>query len=110
MILKVQLSYDKTQEAAMQGAHEQWKTNIFGSDMLAELRTPKQFDQAGQFVKPEEVQGFVNISHEPEQHIEWLEKYVEMGFHELDLHNVNTNQEQFIEVFGEKVIPAMMVS
>jgi coenzyme F420-dependent glucose-6-phosphate dehydrogenase len=108
MILKVQLSYDETDEAAREGAHEQWKTNVFGSDMLAELRTPKEFEQAGEFVKPEEMDGGVNISSDPQQHIEWLQKYIDMGFHELVLHNVNKKQEQFIKAFGEKVLPAFL--
>lgn len=109
MILKVQLSYDENLDDAMQGAHEQWKTNVFGSDMLGELRTPMQFEQAAQHVKPEEMQGMVNISNETGQHIEWLEKYVEMGFNEMVLHNVNKKQEQFLEVFAERVIPELMV-
>lgn len=110
MMLKVQLSYDKTMEDALQGAHEQWKTNVFGSDMLGELRTPMQFEQAAQHVKAEEMQGQVNISNEPRQHREWLEKYIEMGFHEIVLHNVNKKQEQFLEVFAEKVIPDLALT
>ncbi len=105
MALKVQVSYDETEESALAGAYEQWKTNVFASDLQAELRSPKQFDQAAQFVKPEEMEGAANISSDPERHIQWLEKYVEMGFSELDLHNVNVKQEQFIRVFGEKVLP-----
>ena len=105
MMLKVQVSYDQTDEAARTGAYEQWKTNVFASDLQAELRTPKQFDQAAAFVKPEEMDGAVNISSDPDKHIQWLEKYAAMGFTDLDLHNVNTKQEQFIRVFGEKVLP-----
>lgn len=107
MKLKVQLSYDTSTEAALQGAHEQWKTNVFGSEMLAELRTPQQFEQAAMHVKPAEMYEYVNISHQPEQHLEWLKKYADMGFSEIDLHNVNTKQEQFIEVFGDKVLPVL---
>lgn len=105
MILKIQLSYDLSKEEARQGAFEQWRTNIFGSDMLAELRTPQQFEQAAELVKPEDMDEFVDISHEPEQHIEWMEQYKALGFRELVLHNVNRKQEQFIETFGEKVLP-----
>jgi coenzyme F420-dependent glucose-6-phosphate dehydrogenase len=110
MLLKVQLSYDKDKEGALKGAHEQWKTNIFGSDMLAELRVPMQFEQAAQHIQPEDLQEHVNISHDVNQHLDWLEQYIELGFHELVLHNVNKNQEQFIDVFAEKVLPELMVS
>jgi coenzyme F420-dependent glucose-6-phosphate dehydrogenase len=107
MLLKVQLSYDESEDVAREGAHEQWKSNVFGSDMLAELRTPKEFEQAAKYVKPDEMDESVNISNDPQKHIEWLQEYINMGFHELVLHNVNKKQEQFIKLFGEKVLPAL---
>lgn len=108
MLLKVQLSYDRTEEQARQGAYHQWRNNIFKSVVLAELKTVEQFDAIGEFVQPEEMDSFVRISSHPEQHIEWLQHYVELGFDEIILHNVNREQQPFIEVFGEKVLPALM--
>jgi hypothetical protein len=55
MYLKVQLSYAKTKEAAQQGAYDQWRANIFPNAMLTELRTPDQFDMAGELVNLTEV-------------------------------------------------------
>lgn len=107
MCLKVQLSYAADEEKALQGAYDQWRTNIFKSLVLSDLRYPKQFDAAAEFVKPEDMHEHVRISAEPEQHIEWLQKYVELGFSELYLHNVNREQQGFIEVFGEQVLPTL---
>lgn len=110
MYLKVQLSYAQDEEQALQGAYDQWRTNIFESPVLAEFRNPQQFDAAAEFVKPEDMHEAVRISAEPEQHIEWLQKYVDMGFSTLILHNVNREQQRFIEVFGEKVLPVLAKS
>lgn len=107
MILKVQLSYDRTREAALQGAHQQWRNNIFKSVLLTEIRTVEQFDAAGAFVSPDEVANHVRISADPQQHIDWLKQDIDLGFDELILHNVNPAQEQFIDVFGEKVVPIL---
>ncbi|TFI53342.1 TIGR03885 family FMN-dependent LLM class oxidoreductase [Mastigocladus laminosus UU774] len=107
MILKVQLSYDRDQEQAQQKAHQQWRNNIFQNIMMTELRTPQQFDAAGEFIQPEELNEHVRISADLQQHIEWLQKDIELGFDELILHNVNREQQQFIEVFGEKVVPML---
>jgi len=107
MYLKVELSYTKDEAEARLGAYEQWHTNILRGVALAELWTPKQFDAAAQFVRPEDMDNGVRISADPQQHIEWLQKDIELGFSELVLHNVNLEQEQFIEVFGEKVLPAI---
>ncbi|MGG6241032.1 TIGR03885 family FMN-dependent LLM class oxidoreductase [Nodosilinea sp. AN01ver1] len=107
MILKVQLSYDRTQEAARAGAHQQWRNNIFKSVLLSDIRTVEQFDAAGAFVTPEEIEQHVRVSADPQQHLDWLKADIELGFDELILHNVNTAQAQFIDTFGETVIPAL---
>lgn len=110
LYLKVQVSYDTTREKALQGAHEQWKNNIFESALLADITLPKGFDAAGKVVKPEELEPHVRISAEPEEHLAWLKQDLELGFSRIFLHNVNLKQEQFIEAFGEKVLPELLKS
>lgn len=107
MYVKVQLSYAKDLAQARQGAYEQWRTNIFKSAVMPELFTPQQFEAAAEFVKPEDVEDCVRVSTDPQQHIEWLRQDLELGFSELILHNVNRQQQEFIEVFGEKVLPVL---
>ncbi|GAP97908.1 TIGR03885 family FMN-dependent LLM class oxidoreductase [Leptolyngbya sp. NIES-2104] len=106
MLLKVQLAYDRDDETALHKAHEQWRNNVFKNTVMTELRTPQQFDAVGELVQPEALLQHVRVSSEPQQHIEWLQQDIELGFDELLLHHVSREQEQFIEVFGEKVLPA----
>jgi coenzyme F420-dependent glucose-6-phosphate dehydrogenase len=42
-----------------------------------------------------------------QQHVVWLQQYIELGFEVISLHNVNREQRRFIEVFGEKVLPVV---
>ncbi|WP_374164300.1 TIGR03885 family FMN-dependent LLM class oxidoreductase [Arcticibacter sp. MXS-1] len=107
LILKVQLSYARTEEEALMGAYDQWRTNIFQGSVLGELRTVEQFDALGEFVKPEDLRGKVDISADPAFHIEKIRAYAELGFERIILHNVNRKQELFISDFGEKVLPAL---
>jgi coenzyme F420-dependent glucose-6-phosphate dehydrogenase len=107
LYLKVQLSYDVSEEKALQGAFDQWKTNIFKSNMLSELRNPGQFVSAGELVDPGVMKDHVKISSDPDKHAEWINEYISLGFDEIILHNVNTGQKQFIEVFGERVLPKL---
>jgi coenzyme F420-dependent glucose-6-phosphate dehydrogenase len=107
MFLKVGLSYAKTDEAARRGAHEQWRAAAFPNELLTELRTPREFDQAGARVRPEDMDEMIRISSDPAQHIEWLAGDLALGFEEIILHNVNTNQDEFIEDFAARVLPAL---
>lgn len=103
--LKVQLSYDTTLAAATEGAHQQWRNNIFPSSLLSDIRSPEGFDAAGAMVKPGDMGSGVRISDSTDQHIEWLSKDIEAGVSHLFLHNVNLKQQAFIEAFGSKVLP-----
>ncbi|SKC85980.1 TIGR03885 family FMN-dependent LLM class oxidoreductase [Ohtaekwangia koreensis] len=105
--IKVQLSYDRTEEEARGEALLQWRNNIFENDLMTELRTPAQFDAAGKCVDLHELEGKVLVSSSLQQHVDWLAEYIEAGFTNLLLHNVNRSQEVFIKDFGEKVLPAL---
>ncbi|GAA4332430.1 TIGR03885 family FMN-dependent LLM class oxidoreductase [Flaviaesturariibacter amylovorans] len=107
VFLKVQLSYARTRPEAVDGAHEQWRTNIFHSTVLADLNKVAQFDALGKYVQPEELEGMVRISADPEEHLAWIRKDLELGFDRIFLHNVNRGQELFIRDFGEKVLPGL---
>lgn len=108
MYLKVQLSYAQTEAAARQGAHEQWRSNIFPNSVLTELRTPEQFDAAGQFVDLSAVDKMVRISADLRQHLSWLRQDIALGFEQIFLHNVNLDQQRFIENFGRSILPELL--
>jgi probable non-F420 flavinoid oxidoreductase len=107
MYLKVQLSYAIDEDTAISNAYDQWRTNIFQGTVLGDLWKVEHFDAIGEFVKEEDLKENVHISSNVNQHIEWIKQYVDMGFETIVLHNVGRNQEEFINVFGEKVLPKL---
>lgn len=107
MFLQAQISYASTAEAALLGAHDQWRNNILESAVLTELRLPTQFDKVGDHIRPEELHDHIRISADIHQHIDWLHQDIDLGFDRIFLHNVNREQEQFITTFGEKVLPVL---
>ena len=107
MYLKVQLSYSDTEEKALQGAYDQWRTNIFQGTVLGDLPSVAHFDAAAEFVKPNDLLNKVRISADLEKHIEWIKQDISLGFDKIILHNVNREQELFINDFGQKVLPVL---
>ncbi len=106
--LQAQLSFARTEEEALHGAWEQWRTVKLPGSVLSDLRLPAQFDALGEGVRPDEVKEKMRVSADVEQHIEWLAGDVEMGFEEINLHCVHRDQqERFIQVFGEHVLPRL---
>lgn len=107
MYLQVKLCYGANDAEARREAHEQWKTNIFSSDVLGTLRTVPEFEAAARFVRPEDMDRYVRISSDLGQHRAWLQEYRALGFEQLILHHVGRGQRAFIEAFGARVLPAL---
>jgi coenzyme F420-dependent glucose-6-phosphate dehydrogenase len=107
LLLQVGLNWALSEEEALRGAHEQWRTNVLGGEVNWELRSPRDFDTATRFVRPEDMRESVLISSDLGRHAAWLAEYVELGFSELQLHQVGRDQEAFIEAFGARVLPQL---
>ena len=105
MILKVQLSYAPDRSEALDGAIDQWRAPCFDSSVLAMLRTPQQFDMAAEQVSVETIESNIRVSADLSEHVDWLVEDARMGFSRAILHNVNRQQERFIEAFGMGVLP-----
>ncbi|NTX07823.1 TIGR03885 family FMN-dependent LLM class oxidoreductase [Myxococcus sp. CA040A] len=107
MFLKVQLSWAEDEQAALQGAMEQWAPNIFASSVLTDLRRPSQFEELARTVQPRDLEGHVRVASSLQRHVDWLSQDVALGFSHLYLHNVNRWQEPFIDAFAARVLPAL---
>jgi hypothetical protein len=90
---------------ALAGAVEQWNTNVFPSDVAADLPLPSQFEDLAKSVDEEQVRKAVLISSDLAQHAAWIEQARELDLEALYLHNVNRDQRGFIEAFGREVLP-----
>jgi coenzyme F420-dependent glucose-6-phosphate dehydrogenase len=104
LFMQVGLNWAPTEEEALEAAHEQWRYNVLGGEVNWELRSPQDFDTATRLVRPEDMRESVLISSDLGQHAAWLNDFIELGFEELHLHQVDRNQQRFIEAFGGAVL------
>jgi probable non-F420 flavinoid oxidoreductase len=107
--VKVQasLAWAPTHAEARDGAWSQWRANVVGAELLASLRTCAEFEAAARFVTADDVASSLLVSHDPLEHAERLQQYVDAGATDIYLFNVAPPQREFIEVFAERVLPAV---
>ena len=105
--LQVHLSWADSEDQALAVAHDQWRSNVFSSELCWNLERPEQFDAAAVHVRPEDVHASVVVSAEPGRHTELLRSYLDLGFDSLFLHHVGQEQDRFVEIFGAKVLPEL---
>ncbi|GAB3650746.1 LLM class oxidoreductase [Glycomyces tarimensis] len=103
--LQVHLSWERDDDAARAQAFERWRFNILPPLLNEELELPEQFDAAAERVSDEALEGAVIVSADPARHTETLASYAELGVERVYLHQVGLDQERFIDVFGERVLP-----
>lgn len=105
--VQVHLSWDEDEDRALAIAHDQWRTNVFSSDLGWNLELPAQFDAAAEYVRPEDMRSAVLVSSDLGQITAKLQAIVELGVDGLALHHVGQEQERFIDAFGSKVLPEL---
>jgi probable non-F420 flavinoid oxidoreductase len=105
VVIQVHLSWANDEETALEIAHDQWRTNVFGSELAWNLELPTQFDAAAEHVRPDDVTDAVLVSADPAQHVKWLQDLADLSVDVLSLHHVGQEQDPFLEVFGERVLP-----
>lgn len=105
--LQVHLSWDPDEDRARAQAHEQWRFVALPPELNQELELPEQFDAACAHVPTDALEPGIHIGSDLARHAAVLADYAELGFSRIYLHQVGTDQERFIDVFGEKVLPQL---
>jgi len=72
-----------------------------------DIRSPLDFEQIAKLVRPEDFEGRMLISSDPEQHRAQIQRYQDLGFDQIYLHNVGRNQTEWIDAFGREVLPKL---
>lgn len=105
-VLQIHLSWAETDEIAMANAMTEWPNGGMKFPK-ADIRSPFEFEQIAKLVRPEDFEGRMVISADPDVHRANIQKYVDLGFDRIYLHNVGRNQREWIETFGRDVLPKL---
>jgi G6PDH family F420-dependent oxidoreductase len=103
-MLQVKVSYAATDEAALDAAVRDWPNGGMNFPK-ADIRNPEDFEAMAKLVRPENFRNRVFTSSDLSKHVEYIQHFIDLGFGEIYVHNVNRDQEPFIETYGREVIP-----
>jgi G6PDH family F420-dependent oxidoreductase len=105
-ILQLHLSWADTDEEAMANAISEWPNGGMKFPKQ-DIRSPLDFEQMAKLVRPEDFEGRMLISSDPEQHRQQIQRFLDLGFDQIYLHNVGRNQKEWIDCFGREVLPKL---
>ncbi len=107
LALQVHVSWAPDEDEALRIAHDQWRTNLFEAPLCWDIATVEEFDAAAKHVRPEDVRAGVLVASEPGRFVEWLRAAADLGFDEIYVHHVGQEQREFLDCFGEHVVPEL---
>jgi G6PDH family F420-dependent oxidoreductase len=105
-VLQLHLSWADTDEEALANAMDQWPNGGMKFPKQ-DIRSPLDFEQMAKLVRPEDFEGRMLISSDPEKHRQQIQRFLDLGFDQIYLHNVGRNQAEWIDCFGREVLPKL---
>jgi coenzyme F420-dependent glucose-6-phosphate dehydrogenase len=80
--------------------------NIYNLNMY----DPRELEAVGRVVDMQRLIDTSLLTSNPDDHIRILESYIELGFSGLSIGNLGEKEEEFLKMYGEKVIPYLKES
>jgi len=105
-IIQIHLSWAETDEQALANAMTEWPNGGMKFPKQ-DIRSPLDFEQMAKLVRPEDFEGRMLISSDLEAHRREIQKYIDVGFDRVYLHNVGRNQREWAAAFGREVLPGL---
>jgi coenzyme F420-dependent glucose-6-phosphate dehydrogenase len=106
-VLRVHLSWAATDEEAMRNALTEWPNGGMRFPK-SDIRSPYELEQLARTVRPEDFEGRMLVSSDPDRHRAHIQQFVDLGFDRIYLHNAGRNQREWIDVFGREVLPGLV--
>ena len=104
--LQVHVSWAPTQEEAERNALTEWPNGGMPFPKQ-DIRNPEDFANMAKLVRIEDFANRMVISADLDEHAAEIQRFVDMGFDEIYLHNVGRDQAAFIDAFGRDVLPRL---
>jgi len=105
-VLQLHLSWAPTDAEAIRNALVEWPNGGMRFPK-SDIRSPYELEQIAKLVRPDDFAERMVVNSDPEVHREYLQRYVDLGFDRIYLHNVGRNQREFIDVFSRDVLPKL---
>ena len=102
-MIEVKVSYDTDRRRAMEDT-KIWAALALPAETKAGVDDPREMEQLAKTVE-EVAQRRWLVASDPEEHIEQLRPYLDLGFNHLVFHAPGDGQARFLELYGAQILP-----
>ncbi|MBA3264071.1 MAG: glucose-6-phosphate dehydrogenase (coenzyme-F420) [Thermoleophilaceae bacterium] len=104
-MIEIKLSYDRDRDKAFENTHP-WAALALAPEQKEGIEDPIEMERVADANVDQAPSRFI-CSHDPEEVVEQIGVYIDLGFEDLLLHAPGPDQLRFLEQFREDVLPLM---
>ena len=106
LMIEMKVSFDTDRQRAMEDTRH-WAALALSPEEKMGVEDPMQMERLSDALPVERAASRWIVSTDVDEHVERIAPYVDLGFRHLVFHAPGTNQRRFIDLYAEKVMPAL---
>ena len=105
-MIEVKVSFDTDRQRALQDTHV-WAALALPPDKKVGVEDPREMERlAGELTTEQAATRWI-VSSDPDEHVERIREYVELGFTHLVFHAPGPDQMRFLALYAEHILPRL---
>ena len=106
MMMEVKVSFDHDRQAAMEATHF-WGALGLTPEQKAGVEDPIEMQRLADQLTPEQTARRFIVSTDPDEHVQQIRRYIDLGFNHLVFHAPGPDQERFLRLYGQEILPRL---
>jgi coenzyme F420-dependent glucose-6-phosphate dehydrogenase len=106
MMIEMKVSFDTDRQRAMEDTRH-WAALALSPDEKTSVEDPIEMERLADQMPAEQAAKRWIVSTDPEEHVEKIRPYVQMGFRHLVFHAPGSDQARFVNLYAEQVLPRL---
>jgi coenzyme F420-dependent glucose-6-phosphate dehydrogenase len=106
MMIEVKVSYDHDRDEAMQ-ATKFWGALGLSADQKSGVEDPVEMQRLADELSVEQTAKRFIVSTDPDEHVEQIKRYIDLGFNHLVFHAPGPDQAKFLTLYSEEILPRL---
>ena len=105
-MIEMKVSFDTDRERARQDTRH-WAALALTPEEKVSVEDPREMEKLSAALPVERAESRWIVSTDPDEHVERIRPYVELGFRHLVFHAPGPDQPRFLKLYGEQVLPRL---
>ena len=106
MMIEVKVSFDHDRDAAMQATHF-WGALGLTPEQKHGVEDPVEMQRLADELSVEQTAKRFIVSTDPDEHVEKIKTYLDLGFTHLVFHAPGPDQAKFLKLYGQEILPRL---